>query len=212
MNPEYIHDALTLLPTDLIQQTDLLRSRSHRRSTRWLPIASAACLVLVIGSVLLLQPGIGKNVQTEAAAPEAPAMMQAAPAAPEMRMDEAPAMEEAAEAPAAEAPDTTSGHTESNFNSAAAGTKLASPVTIHIAGTSCTLSSEDSAMLNAMLTGLAYGQPESDIPAGITAEGEAIGRVTLNLKDGYAHKDDMQAALTEEQIAVIWEMILRASA
>lgn len=210
MNPELIHDALTLLPPDLVQQTDLLRSKSGKRTVRWLPIVSAAaCLVLVTGSLLLLQSGVRKSAPTEAAA-EAPAMMQAAPMVPETCFDEAPAMEEAAEAPAAEAPDTDA--SRNNSNTTAAGTKFAAPVTLHTAGTSCTLDSEDSAALNEMLTSLDYNTlPETDMPTGITAESDVIGHITLNLAGGYARKDGMQAFLSEEQIEMIREMLIRAS-
>ena len=205
MNPELIHDALTLLPPDLIGQTDLLRNRPRHRRNRWLPlISAAACLVLVVGSVMLMQSRMQKSAPT-GAVPEAPAMMQAAPMAPETAVDEAPAMEEAAEAPAADA-------SRNSTNSTASGTALAAPVTIRMAGASYTLGSEDSARLNALLTALDYGQqPESDIPSGITAQSDAIGHITLNLKDGYARSDSGQAALTEEQIELIWEMILRVS-
>lgn len=208
MNPELIHDALTLLPPDLVQQTDLLRSKSGKRTVRWLPIVSAAaCLVLVTGSVLLLQSGVRKSAPTEAAA-EAPAMMQAAPMVPEICFDEAPAMEEAAEAPAAETPDTDANRS----NSTAAGTSLAAPVTLHTDGTVYTLDSEDSAALNEMLTSLDYNTlPETDTPTGIAAESELIGHITLNLAEGYARKDGMQAFLSEEQIEMIREMLIRAS-
>ena len=215
MNPELIHDALNLLPADLLHQTDLLRKKSNRRSVRFLPIVSAAaCFVMVVGAFMLLQPGIQKNAPSEAAAQEAPAMMQAAPLAPETLYDETPAMEETAkemaEAPVDTAPDTDS--VRNNSNSTAAGTQLTAPVTIRIAGTAYTLSREDSAVLNAMLTALDYNQQaETDIPAGITAESEAIGHITLNLAKGYARKDDLQTALTAEQIEIIWNILERAS-
>jgi hypothetical protein len=215
MNPELIHDALNLLPADLLHQTDLLRKKSKRRSVRFLPIVSAAaCFVMVVGAFMLLQPGIQKNAPSEAAAQEVPAMMQAAPLAPETLYDETPAMEETAkemaEAPVDTAPDTDS--VRNNSNSTAAGTQLAAPVTVRMAGTAYTLSREDSAVLNAMLTALDYNQQaETDIPAGITAESEAIGHITLNLAKGYARKDDLQTALTAEQIEIIWNILERAS-
>ena len=141
-------------------------------------------------------------------------MMQAAPLAPETLYDETPAMEETTkemeEAPVDTAPDTDS--VRNNSNSTAAGTQLAAPVTVRMAGTAYTLSGEDSAVLNAMLTALDYNQQaETDIPAGITAESEAIGHITLNLAKGYARKDDLQAALTAEQIEIIWNILERAS-
>ena len=215
MNPELIHDALNLLPADLLHQTDLLRKKSTRRSVRFLPIVSAAaCFVMVVGAFMLLQPGIQKNAPSEAAAQEVPAMMQAAPLAPETLYDETPAMEETTkemeEAPVDTAPDTDS--VRNNSNSTAAGTQLAAPVTVRMAGTVYTLSGEDSALLNAMLTALDYNQQaETDIPAGITAESEAIGHITLNLAKGYARKDDLQTALTAEQIEIIWNILERAS-
>lgn len=55
ISPEMIHDALTLLPEDLIEPVDALR---RRKRFYWKPVAAvAACLCLAVG-LWLLAPGI----------------------------------------------------------------------------------------------------------------------------------------------------------
>lgn len=55
ISPEMIHDALTLLPEDLIEPVDALR---RRKRSHWKPVAAvAACLCLAVG-LWLLAPGI----------------------------------------------------------------------------------------------------------------------------------------------------------
>ena len=51
MTVDTLHDALTLLPADLVAQTDERRCRKSRRVhwQRW--AAMAACLVLILGAV-----------------------------------------------------------------------------------------------------------------------------------------------------------------
>lgn len=57
MNAEMLHDALNLLPGDLITATDKLRSRPRKQGVRWLRHAAmAACFVLILGAGLLITP------------------------------------------------------------------------------------------------------------------------------------------------------------
>lgn len=56
ITPEHIHDALTLLPEELLTPVDALR---RRKRFRWQPIAAAAaCLCLIAGLWLLVPAGI----------------------------------------------------------------------------------------------------------------------------------------------------------
>lgn len=78
MTAEQIHDALTLLPTDLIAETDRLRSRKPK-VIRWKRYAAmAACFALVLCSSLYCMLLFGASGGSkEQAALEAPAAMQA---------------------------------------------------------------------------------------------------------------------------------------
>lgn len=83
MTAEQLHDAIGLLPGDLLEKTDRLRQNPVKKKTnvtRYL--SAAACAVVVLGGALLFR-GVGqqKGVAFSAAAPA----MEAA------QMDEAPA-------------------------------------------------------------------------------------------------------------------------
>lgn len=81
MTAQHIHDALTLLPADLIAEADKMRCGKPKRF-RWQQLAAlAACIVLVLGSgFFLMELGL-LNSTTEKAAAQAPAA--AAPILPE---------------------------------------------------------------------------------------------------------------------------------
>lgn len=91
MNAHTIHDALTLLPDDLIAETDAVRRAPKRRVWKTLlPIAACLCLVLLTAPtvIALLSPKGAKEAAAydcvpAEAAPEAPAAapspMQASP-------------------------------------------------------------------------------------------------------------------------------------
>lgn len=54
MTAEQLHDALGMLPSDLITETDKLRSRPHKTVIYWRQLAAvAACAVLILGCGLL---------------------------------------------------------------------------------------------------------------------------------------------------------------
>ena len=109
MNSQQLHDALSHLPDDLIEEADRLRS-VFRRSIpfcRYLPMA--ACFVLVLASALFVTQLLQPKGATETAIYDAPeaapaALAQEGPARAEPAMKEAPAEECA---PADEAPSIT---------------------------------------------------------------------------------------------------------
>lgn len=83
MNPEQLHDALGMLPADLIAETDKLRSRPVRKVLYWKKtLAAAACFLLVLGCSLFalirlpLDSGKKEAMRQESmlAAPMEPAM------------------------------------------------------------------------------------------------------------------------------------------
>lgn len=76
MNAEILHDALNLLPGDLITATDKLRSAPRKQPVRWMRYVSmAACIALILyGGMLFASGFVGVGGSTEAA-PESPAAM-----------------------------------------------------------------------------------------------------------------------------------------
>ena len=58
INAEHIHDALTLLPEDLIATADALRRKKH---FRWQPIAALAACACVAAGLWLFTPGAGST-------------------------------------------------------------------------------------------------------------------------------------------------------
>lgn len=93
MNAELLHDALTLLPEDLIAETDALRQAKKPRVIPWkriLPLAACLCLILLTtpAMVALMAPKGAKEMAMDYAAPA-----EAAPA-PAAAEEEA-AMEDA---------------------------------------------------------------------------------------------------------------------
>lgn len=101
MTPEHIHDALNLLPADLIAETDKKRTRKPKviHWGRFAAMAAAFLLVLGCGRYAMLM-GSRSFAKSESAA-EAPMMQEAPAAADEYRLEEtwAPAvMESPAEA------------------------------------------------------------------------------------------------------------------
>lgn len=67
MREDLIHDALNLLDDDLIGEVEYLRSRRKSRRKQWMSWAAmAACMCIVMGSILSgrLPVGIGQNSES----------------------------------------------------------------------------------------------------------------------------------------------------
>lgn len=83
MTPEQLHDALGMLPSDLIAETDRLRSRPPRKVIHFRGmIAAAACFLLVLGCGLFAMNSLPSFDGTKEAMKEE--SMMAAPMAPAM--------------------------------------------------------------------------------------------------------------------------------
>ena len=214
MTSEQLHDAITLLPADLIAETDKKRT-APRTPILWQRYAAmAACFALMIcGSVWCLH-NLGRGGTKEAAA-EAPAAMQKLPeapaaAAPEMRMDET-AAEEAAPADAAEdsamAENSTATATGGDTACFAAVPEITVTVTSEY-GTH-TLAAEDRAALARILSELTY-LPENicECIAEITVTVNGEEKFRINLDEGFVRCDQGQAVLTADQAEALRGLLM----
>lgn len=100
MTPEKLHEAIGLLPSDLVTEADRHRGQQPRRKPRIKHIAAmAACFALVLACGLFLSTlgmgGSSKGAPMEMAAAEEPASVQQTPS---MAMPDSHAYEEAAPA------------------------------------------------------------------------------------------------------------------
>lgn len=100
MNASFLHDALTLLPEDLIAETDALRQAKKPRIIPWkkvLPMAACLCLILLTAPTMiaLLSPKGAKEMAMDYAAPAeaapAPAAAEKEAAMDQFKMEDAPA-------------------------------------------------------------------------------------------------------------------------
>ena len=108
MTAEKLHDALNLLPSDLLAATDQLRTAPRAKIIPWKRlIPAAACFVLLMGIGFLVRHELPDHILMKQAAPEAPAAMAPVPErmeiAPDAAAPQVPAMDEPMmEAPAEE--------------------------------------------------------------------------------------------------------------
>lgn len=227
MTVHELHDALNLLPSDLITAADRWRTAPNPKRIPWKRILPmAACLVLLLGAGLMLrrEMHLSHIVMKEAVA-EAP--MAPAPVEQEIAADEAKAEAPAAEAPAA----------DGSINSAVTGSEngmgealcidhshrfaeesdrtVNSPnycgnmeVIVNLDGTVYTLSGSDAVTITDILAWLDY---DSDTVcrcmAEFTVDTELLTGIQVNLTQSFARCEKGQAALTESQTEAIREII-----
>ena len=233
MNAQQIHDALTLLPADLIVEADGKRSRK-RKPISWTRIAAiAACFVLVLGcsgyalAIFGAKGGSSKAVPAEEAMLQAPTMVpgfledqesnREAPAAEAAPMEEAPAAAE----PADGLPEHSSGAT-SNLcidhghipAESAEGTKAPGAwfgnmtAVIHIGELEYTLSGPDAVTVTEILHGLDYQADQLCACAGeFTVDTEMGEGYEVHLKNWFVRHQGGQADLTLEQTRAIREAL-----
>ena len=228
MTAQELHDALGLLPSDLITAADRVRTGSAPKVIRWQKwVSLAAVLALVAGTTLVFQRNIGfDSLKGGSAAPES--AMQQAPAPVE---DEVAADEVIPEEPAAEAPKESANTT----NSTAMGGdetgmeidhshRFAEPgdpgedvpsgycgnltVTVTIAGESHFLTGADSLAMTEILRDLPYDPSQvCRCMTDITVDTETLKGIQLNLTEAFARCELGQAALTEEQAKILQDII-----
>lgn len=229
MTAQDIHDALTLLPVDLITAADRVRTRQLPKVIHWQRwVSLAAVLVLVLSTSLVfardLMPGMGSNKKDNAVA-EAPAA--AAPMAPAPMEQEVAAEEAAPEAPASDVPASGSVTGSENgmqedlyvnhshrFAEDAETDKSTdaycgnTTVVIDVAGEQFTVSGTDAVTVTDILVHLDYDPVHvCRCMTDITVDTETLTDIRINLGEAFARCEKGQAALTEEQVGILREII-----
>lgn len=221
MTAETLHDALNLLPGDLITATDRLRTAPRKTGLswkRWIPIAACLALLLSWGAAAAWQGSVpdriaGLSARKEAA-PEAPAAMAPVPENQKVTADaaapEAPAEEAAGSETGTEEYVTDHSHrfaepAETDSTASHCGTTT---VTIHIAGERFTLSGSDAIAITDILIHLNYDPATvCRCMTDITVDTETLTGIQLDPVQGFARCRQGQAALTEEQAGIILEIL-----
>lgn len=227
-----LHDALNLLPADLITAADKRRTAPTPVMIRWTRWASAAaCILLAVSAALVFQTNIRPGMGGKSEAAQAPGAM-----APEMKEDgivmEVPAEEAAPEAPAADTAGNSSmqaaaepgmeeelcidhSHrfaeaTEEDRN--AVGYCGNMMTTVYLNGAEHTFAGTDSVTITDILINLEY-TPDAvcRCMAEFTVDTEMITGIQVNLTQGFARCEQGQAALTEAQAQTIREILDRHS-
>lgn len=209
MTCEQLHDAISLLPADLIAEAD--RKRSHPRPPiRWQRFAAmAACFLLVLGGSYWCLMSLGMGSAKEAAA-EAPAAMQSQEkaAAPEEAMIQIQAAGEAAPAEGIQDSSAVMEDTAGESANTTACQAAVPEVTVSSEYGSHTLAPEDRANLAKLLSQLTYRKEdvcECIAEITVTVNGEETFRI--NLEEGFVRCEKGQAKLTQAQIDTLREII-----
>ena len=227
MTAEKLHDALNLLPSDLLTATDQLRTVPRAKIIPWkrlLPLA--ACFVLLMGIGFLVRHEMLGHIMVKQAAPEAPAAMAPMPESMEITSDaaapQAPAMDEPMlEAPAEEAAgsngsmeeehsiDHSHRFAEETESAGSTGAYCGNTVTkVYLDGETYSLGGSDSVTLTHILKNLPYN-PEAvcRCMAEFTVDTETLEGIQVNLTEAFARCEQGQAALTEEQVQTIRRIV-----
>lgn len=210
MTSEKLHDALSLLPADLVAGTDALRTKPKKPQVhwqRWAAMAACLAVVLLAGTMFSRLFGPKGSSKTAAAVDKAP--MSIAEAADQKNV--APnfdAIEEAAPADGghthapADEPETTGGTEDGYCGNTSA--------TVTLDGSAHTIPGSDAVTLTAILENLDY-DPQSvcNCLAEFTVETEVGTEYEVNLTEYFARCDAGQAALTRKQADAIREIVQR---
>ena len=210
MTSEKLHDALNLLPADLVAGTDALRTKPKKHQVhwqRWAAMAACLAVVLLAGTMFSRFFGHMGSSKTAAAVDKAP-MSIAEAAAWKNAAPNFGAIEEAApadgghsHAPAGE-PETTGGTEDGYCGNTSA--------TVTLDGSAHTIPGSDAVTLTAILENLDY-DPQSvcNCLAEFTVETEVGTEYEVNLTEYFARCDAGQAALTRKQADAIREIVQR---
>lgn len=218
MTAEKLHDALNLLPGDLVAETDALRNRPVKKRIHWSRLSAlAACLAVVLFTgvlfrISMFRAGSSKDTMTE--------MVMQAPTAAETFAEAEAAPESAAGERSQDSlsmganPDTGHTHAPAAETAAAEDTKNGycgnTSATVYIGGETHTIWGSDAIALTEILSHLPY-DPEKicNCMAEFTVDTESARGYEINLTEHYARCADGQADLTEAQAQTIREIVER---
>ncbi len=221
MTAEQLHDALTLLPEDLVLATDRLRQTPKTRIIQWKRLMpAAACLAVILSAALVLSdlPDMMAGGAKSGALAEAPAA--AAPASPmemEAALQEAPAADvEAPEQNHAStdakpaAPDHRHGFAEKSTaeTEASGGWCGNTQAWVWLDAEKYTLAGSDAIVLTEILQNLAY-DPNAlcRCMAEFTVDTELMTGIEVSLTNAFARCDLGQASLTKQQVEIIQDIL-----
>jgi len=214
MTAEQFHDAISLLPGDLITEAD--RRRTARKSpVRWQRYAAmAACLALVVCGSLWCFSFLGMGGTKEAAAPAAmlqmapEAPMEAAEAIPEAAADEAAPRSESAQKDALSTFADAAGKFSGAGNSNTACSATVPSALLRIEGQDYPLTEENQTSLATLLGQLEFRTEDvCECIAEITVISASTEQYHINLEEGFVRCSRGQAILTQEQIRLLKNMI-----
>ena len=201
MTAEKLHDALSLLPADLITETDKLRTNPRPKVIAWkrvLPMAACFALLLSCGVFWSMRQSGGKSAPMEMmmqeAAAEAPAengVITEVPAEEELCIDHSHRFAE-----------------EMEDKKAASGYCGNMQTTVYLNGEEYTFGGSDSVAITDILANLAYDPAEiCRCMTEFTVDTELLQGIGVNLTEGFARCEQGQAALTEAQVKKLQEII-----
>lgn len=209
MTSEKLHDALSLLPADLVAETDVLRTQAKKPQVhwqRWAAMAACLAVVLLAGTMFSRLFGPKGSSKTTAAVDQF-----------QMFVAEAPDRENAALAlgeAKADRPDDDHTHAPADEPESANGTEDGycgnTSVTVTLDGSAYTLSGSDAVTLTAILENLDYNSDDiCSCSTEFTVETEIGTEYEVNLTEYFARCDAGQAALTQKQADAIREIVER---
>lgn len=212
MTSEKLHDALNLLPADLVAGTDALRTKPKKHQVHWQRWAAmAACLAVVLLAGTLFSRLFGRmgSSKTTAAVDQFQMFVAEAPDRENAAPESAALGEEKADRP-----DDDHTHAPADEPESANGTDTGycgnTSVTVTLDESVYTLSGSDAVTLTAILENLDY-DPQSvcNCLAEFTVETEVGTEYEVNLTEYFARCDAGQAALTRKQADAIREIVQR---
>ena len=223
-----LHDALNLLPSDLITAADRIRTVPKVRVIPWRKwMAIAAILALTIGTTMIFSREMypymsDAKLESAAQAPAAAAPMAPLPAEKEIAADEAAPEEPAADAPATGSVtgsengmkeelyiDHSHRFAEETEDGKSTGAYCGNmEVTIDVAGKRHVISGTDAVRVTDILINLEYDPAQvCRCMTDITVDTETLTGIQLNIAQGFARCELGQAALTEEQADRLQQII-----
>lgn len=195
MTSEKLHDALSLLPADLVAETDALRTQAKKPQVhwqRWAAMAACLAVVLLAGTMFSRLFGPKGSSKTTAAVDKAP--MSIAEAA-------APADGGHSHDPAGE-PESANDMEDGYCGNTSA--------TVTLDGSVYTLPGSDAITLTAILEHLDYTSDDiCSCSAEFTVKTEIGAEYEVNLTEYFVRCDAGQAALTQKQADAIREIVER---